>query len=109
MPVAYFAAIIDKVKNMKYLNMQDQIMNYGFFAFGFLFLFLDLLCDIYYFWVNNFRTELKKIIIEVKDSTLSHKSLREIESICKRYSSNKIKSISTKYVLKNFLKRFNVV
>jgi len=108
-PVAYVAAIIDKAKNMKYLNQKDQIMNYGFFVFGFIYLFLDLFADVYYFWLNNFRTGLKKIIIEVEDSTLSHKSLREIEGISRRYSKNKIKSISTKYILKHFLKRFNVV
>ena len=84
-------------------------MNYGFFIFGLVYLLLDLFADIYYFWHNNFRAGLKKIIIEVEDSTVSHKSLREIDAMVKRFSKNKIKSISTKYFLKHFAKRFNVI
>ena len=84
-------------------------MNYAFLAFGLIFLIMDIFADIYYFWHNNFRTGLKKIIIEVENSTLSHKSLREMEAIARRFSKNKIKSISVKYILKHFLKRFNVI
>jgi len=83
--------------------------NYGFFAFGLFYLVLDLFSDVYYFWLNNFKKGLKKIIIEVEDSTISHKSLREIEGICKKYSKAKIKSMHTKFILKHFSKRFNVI
>jgi len=108
-PIAYVVGIVDKVKHLRYLSKDDQRMNYGFFIFGLVYLLLDLFADIYYFWHNNFRAGLKKIIIEVEDSTVSHKSLREIDAMVKRFSKNKIKSISTKYFLKHFAKRFNVI
>ena len=67
-PIAYVVGIVDKVKHLRYLNKDDQRMNYGFFVLGFIYLLLDLFADVYYFWHNNFRTGLKKIIIEVEDS-----------------------------------------
>ena len=78
-------------------------------VFGFVYLILDLIADIYYFWKNNFRLELKKIIIDRDNTMLSHQSLREIDSMCRKFATNKIKSVHTKYFLKAFLKKFNVV
>lgn len=108
-PVAYVVGIIDKAKHNKYHTKDDQMMNYCFYIFGFLFLLFDIFADVYYFWLNNFKTGLKKIIIEVEDSTISHISLREIEGICKKYSKAKIKAMHTKVILKHFRSRFNVI
>ena len=64
-----------------------------FLACGLPSLVLVLLADCYYFWVNNFRTELKKIIIKKVVSKLSVKSIREIRYLCKRLTEEKIRSV----------------
>ena len=52
---------------------KDQIMNglafFGFLILGIPSLTLNLISDFFYFWANNFRSNLRKIVIEKKDST----------------------------------------
>lgn len=52
--------------------------NIIFLPLGMPILCFDMLADIYFFWMNNFRQyeELKQIIIPKEKSTVSHKSLR---------------------------------
>jgi len=47
-----------------------------FLCFGSLLLIIGFFSDFYYFWANNFRSNLKKIIIEREDSTLENSSIR---------------------------------
>jgi hypothetical protein len=49
-------------------------------------LFLNILSDFYYFWANNFRSNLKKIIIERKKSSLTNDSIRQINDYCVKYN-----------------------
>jgi hypothetical protein len=72
------------------------LLNAGLFlAFGPLVLFMDLMADMFYFWVYNFRIDLHKIIIEKEQSSVTHRSLKEIMNICTKYSENKIKTTYT--------------
>ena len=49
-----------------------------FFLFGLPSLFMTLLVDCYYFWVSMFRKNLKKIVIERQQTTLTMKSVKDI-------------------------------
>ena len=66
-----------------------------FIVIGPIILFCDLIVDMIYFWVNNYRRNLQKIIIEKEKSTVSHRSLKEIINICNKYSNKKIKTTHT--------------
>ena len=64
MPFAYLMGIIDKFKNRNMTTDKiDKIINMSFILTGPLILVLDTITDVYYFWMNNFRTDLKVIII----------------------------------------------
>jgi hypothetical protein len=58
----------------------------GFAAVGMPILALNLFADFYYFWQNNFRSNLKKIIIEKTKSTLSSTSIKDIVNLCNKYA-----------------------
>jgi len=74
---------------------EKLLNNFGFILFGPLILEFDFIADCIYFWKNNFRTELKEIIIPKDKSLISHKSIREFLSIGDKYIENKIKSANT--------------
>jgi hypothetical protein len=84
--------------------------NILFIPFGLPILCLDMLADMYYFWLNNFRPadDLKQIIIPKEKSTVSHKSLRSIMKICTEYAEAKIKTVYVKQQVKSFSKMLNV-
>ena len=64
MAFAYLMAIIDKFKNRKMTtDKMDKLINMSFILTGPVILVLDTIADFYYFWINNFRTDLKVIII----------------------------------------------
>lgn len=80
----------------------------GFVILGIPSLTLNLMSDFFYFWANNFRSNLKKIIIEKTKSTLDHNSVREIKMQCAKYSDMKIKSVYSVDMVKTFRQQFLV-
>lgn len=79
-----------------------------FAATGAPMLTIGLLSDFYYFWANNFRSNLKKIIIERKLSSITSDTIRNLNLLCSRYSSLKIKSLYSIDYVKTFRNRFLV-
>lgn len=55
--------------------------NYLFIPFGPVILFFDVLADLYFFWINNFRTDLKQIIIPKDESKITQNSIKELVQI----------------------------
>lgn len=55
-------------------------------VFGPVILALDLIPDFVYFWKNNFRSNLQKIIIERQKSSVTNDSIRQIVTMCNKYS-----------------------
>lgn len=41
-----------------------------------------LIADCFYFWKNNFRTNLKKIVVETEKSKLSLESFKKMVNFC---------------------------
>lgn len=111
-PFAWIAGIPDKIKSLGNNNssIKQKLLNAGlFFFFGPLILFIDLMADMFYFWVYNFRTDLHKIIIEKEQSSITHRSLKEIMNICTKYSESKIKTTYTSQFIKSFRIKLKVV
>lgn len=78
-------------------------------AVGLPLLTLSIFSDFYYFWKNNFRSKLKKIIIEKRKSTLEVKSIRQIYDYCNYYQSLKIRSVLTRDTVSIFRLKLNIL
>ena len=112
MPFAWLVGIPDKIKALSNSNIdgKEKVLNSVMFLFfGPLILILDLLADMFYFWVYNFRLDLHKIIIEKEQSSVTHRSLKEIINICTKYSESKIKTTYSAQMIKNFRTKCSVV
>lgn len=86
-PFAYLKCLTTKVQKINkaqtVLAKLVQLAHFlGYVALGMPILLLDSLSDFYYFWANNFRTNLKLIIIDLKDSNISLHSIRYLTSFC---------------------------
>jgi hypothetical protein len=79
-----------------------------FLILGMPMLVLTLFSDFFYFWANNFRSNLKKIIIERQRSSLTNETIRQLKMLCSKYSNEKIKSVYSIDLVKTFRKSFNV-
>lgn len=114
LPIAYFKSLSIKAQKLllatslrnKFLHLFKLV---GFLAAGIPILTLNLVNDFYYFWLNNFRSELKKIIIERQNSDLTNDSIRQIIHYCEKYSYQKIKSVYTSEAVRSFRLKFNVI
>lgn len=64
-PLAWVIGILDKIKaQTPQTAFKDKVMNLGLFIpFGIPILIFDTFQDLSYFWKNNYRTNLQKIII----------------------------------------------
>ena len=84
---------------------------YAFFPLGLVIVSLDTVADMYYFWVNNFRPkeELKQIIIPKENSTISHKSLRDLHITHIKYTDHKVKTVGASTLVRNFTRSLTVM
>jgi hypothetical protein len=76
--------------------------------FGPIILLLDLVADTYYFWKNNFRTDLQKIIVSEPTSKLQHLTVKEILMFSAKYRFHKIPVINSRILINFFKSKFNV-
>jgi hypothetical protein len=84
-------------------------MFFCYLVIGLPFMVMNLVTDTYYFTVNNFRSNLKKIIIERKKSTLTNLSIRNIRDYSNKYISLKIKSVYTNEACLSFRQNYSVL
>jgi len=77
-PMAWLIGINDKIRNRNYYTTTtDKLLKFWLFIpFGPAILLLNLVTDMYYFWANNFRTELKHTIVVRKKLQIHHESLK---------------------------------
>ena len=65
-PFAWLIGIMDKIRILKKPNVriEEKLENsVAFIFFGPFILFANAMTDVFYFWKNNFRKDLQKIII----------------------------------------------
>lgn len=113
-PFAYLQSAFIKFKKfMKANTVKKQISTMANFItyliLGLPGMGINMVADLYYFCVNNFRSNLKKIIIERKKSTLTNMSIRNIRDYSTKYIHYKIKSVYTKEAVLSFRQYFSVL
>lgn len=113
MPFAYLKALVNKGhKFMKATTMNEKGMAAAqlllFTVLGIPFLLLGMATDFYYFWKNNFRTNLKKIIIQKIDSSLTNESTRTMKLLTFKYVDLKIKSVYSQDMVKTFRQMYSI-
>jgi len=113
-PFAFLQSLLIKFRKfLKATTVKKQITTLIYFlvylAIGLPALILNMLADLYYFGVNNFRSNLKKIIIERKKSTLTNLSIRIIKDYATKYIFYKIKSVYTKEAVLSFRHNYSVL
>ena len=61
LPIAWIVGCLDKFlsSDKKKSKSSAFLDKYTFYAFGMVILVLDVISDLYWFWKNNFRTDLK--------------------------------------------------
>lgn len=106
-PFAFFKSLMLKFKKLMGANSTKKqivllIYFLAYLALGLPALCLNMLVDLYYFLVNNFRSNLKKIIIERKKSTLTNESIRNIKDYAAKYIHYKIKSVYSRESILSF-------
>ena len=109
-PFAWVVGIIDKLSSLSNLRThQEKIVNvYLFIPFGIPILLFDFVADIFYFWKNNFKLHLKKIIIERTRTELNHKALKDFMKLCENLTNQGIKSIKSESMLKILQSKFKL-
>jgi len=85
LPFAFLKALANKsLKFSKATTLKEKGMALAnilvFIVAGFPFLILGMGTDLFYFWKNNFRTNLKKIIIEKINSSITNETTRTIKA-----------------------------
>lgn len=98
LPFAYLKSLLYKLKEI--LNSQTTLYYAKSIAEIVFFLILGLpvsllifITDCFYFWKNNFRDNLKKIVIEREPSTITNYSIYKIKKLCEKYTSHRIKVV----------------
>lgn len=107
LPLAYFKSMLFKIQGIfKAQSTTEQALRtLSFISFMFLgpaLMILSFLVDCYYFWANNFRTQLKKIVIEREPSSINNTSIKQIQMLCSKYVFYRIKAVNAMDFVKKF-------
>lgn len=91
LPFAYLKSLVVKIRlifrsSQTTYEMTVSALNFLLFLLtGLPIMFMTSLVDCYYFWENNFREQLNKIVIENEPSTISSDSVKRILFLCNKY------------------------
>lgn len=64
-----------------------------FLMFGIPIMLTTFIADCVYFWVNMFRKNLKKIVIEREQSTVTNFSIKQIGILCSKFAAHRVKAL----------------
>lgn len=99
-------AVTRSVETREYISSSAEAL--FFVIFGLPLLFMCLLTDAYYFWLNNFRSELKTIVIDRDVSLLSIDAIRELKKVVAKFSAAKIRSVEYNHMSQIFRRKYGV-
>lgn len=113
LPFAYLKGLYVKINlALRSVKKADRIKNWSkFFIFlflGILILVINLFTDFYYFWMNNFRDNLNKIIIHKITSKLTSSSIKMIKFSAQKYMDSKVKAVHSIDFVKSFRTKMNI-
>ena len=108
-PLAHIKSVIYKIRaisNLKDSNYQilikEIISVLLFLFFGVFMLLLTLLADCYYFWINNFRTNLKKIVVENEQCKINLESFKRMINYCQVHRDKRMSALFSDKFIKNY-------
>ena len=112
-PFSYLRSLLHKlqlitrsVETREYLASSAEAAMFA--IVGLPLLTICLFTDCYYFWLNNFRTELKTIVIDREVSLLSIDAIRELKQVVGKYSQAKIRSVEYNHLSQIFRRKYSV-
>lgn len=113
LPLAYVKGMYVKINlALRSVKKVDRVRNWSkFFFFVFLgipILVINLFTDFYYFWKNNFRGNLNKIIITKITSKLTSESIKTLKFTAMRYMDEKVKAVHSTDFVKLFRSKMNI-
>lgn len=113
LPFAFFKGLYVKINlAMRSVKKADRVKNWTklffFFFLGVPILIINLFTDFFYFWKNNFRDNLKKIIITKITSQLTSSSIKSLKFTAMQYMDEKIKAVHCRDFVKLFRTRMNI-
>ena len=100
LPFAFLQSLMRKLQQIfKAKTNLQQIGKIVYFItftiLGLPIMLLTFLADCWYFWEDNFRSKLKKIVIERDPSTINKNSIIKMKMLCEKYSHSRCKAIYT--------------
>jgi len=112
-PFAFVKCLATKSQSiLKAPNMMDKIKAacwvLMFATIGLPCLVMGIFSDFFYFWANNFRSNLKKIIIVRKESTITNESIRSFTLFCQKYNIEKIRAINCKMTVTTMRQKYKI-
>jgi hypothetical protein len=107
LPIAFLKSYVFKIQMIfKANSTYDQAIRlltlFLFTIVGLPMMLLSFVVDCYYFWLNNFREHLKKIVIEREPSSINNTSIKRIQLLCQKYCFYRIKAVSAMDFVKKF-------
>lgn len=99
-PFAFLKSLVLKIQLIFAARNSMEVFSKTVNLITFLFLGLPLMLltfgmDCYYFWLNNFRSNLKKIVIENEPSKITMSWIKKIKMLSAKYMFNRIKAVDT--------------
>jgi len=101
LPFAYLKSLIFKLRQIFIpgatpIQIAQKSAAFIIFLFmGIPIMLMTQMADCFYFWANNFRVQLKKIVIETEQTAITNESIKRIMFLCGKYQHNRIKGIYT--------------
>ena len=112
-PFAFVKGLYVKINlAIRSVKREDRVKNWSkffvFAALGLAILIINLFTDFYYFWKNNFRGNLNKIIIHKITSKLTMESIKTMKFSAQRYNDNNIKAVYSTDFVKLFRNKMTI-
>jgi hypothetical protein len=106
-PFAFLKSLTFKIQDVFRASNTSQLIHKAlyvaeFFFLGIFSMIMTFLVDCIYFWINNFRVKLKKIIIDREPSTITMSWVKKLNLLAKKYAHHKIKSVNTVHFVSKF-------
>lgn len=110
-PFAFLKTLLIKAQSiMRAPSVLEKLMTLWwvlcYMVMGIPNLVFGILTDFFYFWANNFRSNLKKIIIVRKESTITNESIRFFTNFCSKYNEEKVRAIYCKDTVKTMRQKY---
>lgn len=112
-PLAFVFSLLAKMKKISAASTSSELFaalgnSFFFLVFGLPLLSLSLVSDFFFFWKNNFRTNLKQVVIERIINPINLSTIKLLMNLCRQFNAEKIRSMLSNDVVKIFSNKYNL-